>query len=360
MARGEWMDGQSAAARPAHLVVTGGELRITGDNGELYASWPLKDVHVDALHEGGVVHIECRTCPLAHVCTQDETILSAVRGGGASATSLPKGRRLGALAVSSALSVTLLLGGIYWCGPRLARTLAHAIPLEMERRFAPEVGGLLAKQTCDSEAAREAIRQMLARIDPDHLVDADVRLVNLSTANAFALPGGVVVLTRGLVEEAGTSDEVVGVLAHELAHVKHRHVLAHIIRNAFLGTVWALTLGDYSGLLVVDPTTAYNLATLRHSRSDEAEADATAARMLADHEISIQGLVDFFERNRAKGIDEMSWLSTHPSMAERVTFLAAAARTASTHPVLDPDQFQRFRNACNATKPVGSVRELFF
>src|SRR6185369_12453990 len=124
-------------------------------------------------------------------------------------------------------------------------------------------------------ASDEAVQSMLTRLDPGRRLDVEIRVVNIDIPNAFALPGGVVLLTRGLLEGAESPEEVAGVLAHELGHVLHRHALSHMIRNALLGGAWATTLGDYSGLLVIDPKTAYEAATLKYSREAEAEADAT-------------------------------------------------------------------------------------
>src|SRR5207249_4264127 len=123
-----------------------------------------------------------------------------------------------------------------------------------------------------------------------------------------SLPGGAILLTRGLVEGAESVDEVCGVLAHELGHVMHRHVLAEFIESTFMSAVWALTIGDYSGLLIVDPQTAYRLVTLKHSRAAETEADETASELLRRASISSSGLASFLERNHYKADDTLDFL----------------------------------------------------
>ncbi len=91
-----------------------------------------------------------------------------------------------------------------------------------------------------------------------------------------------------------------GVLAHEMQHVTQRHVLAGFVRDAILTGIWALTIGDYAGLMVVDPGTAYRVANLKFSREDEASADRAAAMMLHRAGISHRGLTAFFERLNRK------------------------------------------------------------
>jgi predicted Zn-dependent protease len=179
-------------------------------------------------------------------------------------------------------------------------------------------------------------------------------------ANAFALPGAVVFLTRDLIEEADGPDEVAGVLAHELAHVEHRDALSHMIRNAVLGGVWAMTLGDYSGFMVIDPKTAYETASLQFSREAEAEADEAALRTLSARGISAQGMVNFLERNSKVESKGMTWLSSHPASEDRVQKLSRQALHAKGTPIMDPARFYEMRKACENTPEVNALRDLFF
>jgi Zn-dependent protease with chaperone function len=198
----------------------------------------------------------------------------------------------------------------------------------------------------------------LHRLDPAGTVHAQVRLVNLSVPNAFSLPGGAVLMTRGLVEQAKDVDEVEGVLAHELAHVAHRDVLAELIESTFMSAIWALTVGDYSGLLVVDPRTVQNLLSLRHSRDAETEADATAAELLEKASVSTGGLVAFFERSRLNMADRLAFLSTHPATADRLTRLRARAQVP-TSPAFDAAMLGTLRRSCAGLERIESVSDLF-
>ena len=100
-------------------------------------------------------------------------------------------------------------------------------------------------------------------------------------ANAFALPGGKVVMTDGIVKAAadkGLSDDaLVGVLAHEIGHVVHRHTTRMVVEQGVLNVGLGLALGDVSGIV---STGASVLTGLAYSRSHEREADCYAIALM--------------------------------------------------------------------------------
>ena len=140
-------------------------------------------------------------------------------------------------------------------------------------------------------------------------------------ANAIALPGGTVVITDQLIELAENDDEIAGVLAHEIGHVKHRHALKQIYR--VLGVAFIVTLiGGDSGQLVEDIITqATLLESLSYSRHFEAEADRYSVDLMMTLGKNPMAFIDLLDRMVPHiGKDgETSWLSTHPSNQDRRT-----------------------------------------
>jgi Zn-dependent protease with chaperone function len=255
--------------------------------------------------------------------------------------------------------VVAIFGGLYAAVPSIARAIAVRVPYDVERRLEPDVQAMFASNTCRTPEADAALEALRIRIDPARSVPADVSIVNIPQPNAFALPGGSVLLTRGLVEEAATGEEIAGVLAHELAHVHHRHVLAALIQDTFMSGVWAVAFGDYSGLLVVDPRTVEHLVELRHSREAEAEADRTGLDMLAAANVSPADLAAFLERNElGASAGYMTFLSNHPATADRVAMIRSV-RVGVGPPVLTPEQLEALRHACRGVPAAKSIREIF-
>ncbi len=140
--------------------------------------------------------------------------------------------------------------------------------------------------------------------------------------NAFALPGGDIVVNRGLLLATRNPDELAGVLAHEMQHVALRHSLKSMIRGAGLSMVWALVIGDPSGTLVGQA--ADRLLGLKFSRDAEREADDQGFTLLVKRGIDPHGMVAFFDTlAKQGGATPPALLSTHPASAEREAALAA-------------------------------------
>ena len=113
----------------------------------------------------------------------------------------------------------------------------------------------------------------------------------------LAAPGGQIILTRGLVQTAGSPDEVAGVLAHELGHALELHPETGIVRAMGLAAATQLIFAGSAGTV---SNVGMVLTQLRYTRIAEREADAHAVRMLKGAGISAKGFGDFFERLEGK------------------------------------------------------------
>jgi beta-barrel assembly-enhancing protease len=152
-------------------------------------------------------------------------------------------------------------------------------------------------------------------------------VVNAPQVNAFAVPGGHIYLNRGLIERTRNESELAGVLAHEIAHVEHRHGIDQMERaqgaNLALTAAYVLMGRAPSGAEEALIGVGGNLYFARHSREAENEADASAVGLLVRSGISPQGLPSFFEvllqeqQRRPSSVEQ--WFSTHPLTTDRVS-----------------------------------------
>ena len=138
--------------------------------------------------------------------------------------------------------------------------------------------------------------------------------------NAFAAPGGVVVVYSGLIRAAGSAEELAGVLAHEVAHAELRHTLRGVVKSLGLRALVAVVSGDISGSVFADAAT--RLTELRFSRDAEREADAEGLRRLVAARIDPTGMIRFYEKLAAEQrLSPPPILSTHPATGERLESL---------------------------------------
>lgn len=138
------------------------------------------------------------------------------------------------------------------------------------------------------------------------------------SGNAFALPGGVLVMTDELVAVAEPG-AVLGVLAHELGHVKHRHATRVAVESSLLGTAVALISGDPTSVVAAIPVA---LASMSFSRSHEIEADCYAVRLLTlagQSTEPLAGLLETISKNQGGGMAGV--LSSHPATPARAQLL---------------------------------------
>jgi Zn-dependent protease with chaperone function len=136
--------------------------------------------------------------------------------------------------------------------------------------------------------------------------------------NAFALPGGTVVMTDDLVKAFDNANVQAGVLGHEIGHVVERHGLRQVYRalGAYvLISMIAGDVGDVTGDLLLEGSA---LLALRYSRAHEAAADAFGVRLTRAAGFDPAGLAEFFLHLRREMGDGASWLSTHPGNTERI------------------------------------------
>jgi Zn-dependent protease with chaperone function len=342
--RGHYMDGATAALYEVALAVEAGALvGRDGADGAERLRWPA-DAITSAPVDDARTLLTCAAAPEARLTTSAEEVAIYLTHSGATLRARPRWQTLlaygvGAVAVAALIYVNL---------DPLARAVARRIPPSYEKELGEGLAAFLLKNTCETPAARATLERLAARLGGGA---AELHILDVDMVNAFTLPGGVVVVTRGLLAEAKTPDELAGVLAHELEHVKRRHVMIHVVRSSLLTFAWQATLGDYSGLFVIDPKTAMDIANLRFSREAEREADAGARDRLDAAGISRAGFRQFFDRMKAKTDAVPAWLSNHPSSADRAGAIGEDVGAVVRTPALSPADWATLRAGCAGAAP---------
>jgi Zn-dependent protease with chaperone function len=152
-------------------------------------------------------------------------------------------------------------------------------------------------------------------------------------ANAFALPSGVIVITDELIKLAEDDAEIIGVVAHECGHVRHRHILRSVLQNSAVVVIVTLVTGDVSATTALGGAVPAYLLQSRFSREFEWESDAYAVGLMKLAGLPTKHLATMLERlekshRRDSGakVDSkhddgggvMDYISTHPPTRERV------------------------------------------
>jgi Zn-dependent protease with chaperone function len=225
-------------------------------------------------------------------------------------------------------AILVLSAGLWRGGDLLVALAVERIPPEWEQKLGESAyRDFLARQAILKEgpavsAVQEMTRRLVEQI-PNNPYKFEVTVVKSDVVNAFALPGGYIVVFTGLMKEAAGAEEVAGVLSHELNHVLQRHGLERIVKRIGLVAAASIVFGDQQGLAGLMKQFGVELMTLKFGREQETEADLTGLQLLYRAKIDPSGMISFFERLSEKDEGRMEWLSTHPMSHGRAERLKA-------------------------------------
>ncbi|MBL9199500.1 MAG: M48 family metallopeptidase [Opitutaceae bacterium] len=274
-------------------------------------------------------------CEVADNDTLDAVIATwAPQHGGNWLHRLETSWRLVAVAV-------VVLGAAMWAAihhglPWGAKKVAFMLPAEFTRVLGDQTlealdRAMLAPTTLTHE------RQIKLRADFAAFLQAagdttpyqiEFRALKGQGANAFALPSGTIVISDELVLLAEDDREIVAVLAHECAHVRHRHVLRAVLQNSAVVVAFALVTGDASSTAAFGGAVPTWLLQSKFSREFEREADADAVEKLRAAGLDPAHLATMLGRlSSAHGDDKLAlpeYARSHPPTQERINAIKGA------------------------------------
>jgi Zn-dependent protease with chaperone function len=337
--RARWFDGHRSTAQAVRVTLEGQLLRVHPDDDAASAAQAPTDIPLAGLSVGERFQTAPRMIGLP-----DGSSLQVEDDGGFDRALRQAGHRPGPAyrlieRWRHVLACGLLLIGVMvWVDRQGAGLLAsfavQFIPSSVDERLGRSALELADRQwlTPSSlpDTRRRAIEARFSSLVHEHYPQVACKLWFRGTHsagwddfNAFAVPGGTIVLLDGLAK-AMDDEEVLAVLGHELGHVVHRDGMHGIAQQMGLLAVAGVVWGDMSSLAA---TVAAGFEGLRYSRAMEADADAFAVTFLSRGGIPVQHLADAFaviEREEAKRGAMPTFLNDHPSTPERVRAARAA------------------------------------
>ncbi len=232
------------------------------------------------------------------------------------------------IAVMAAALICLVAFIYLWAVPAAVTAAASRVPLSWEEQLGQAAVDALAPldMRCEDPESLARLGQIVTRLRetvPGSPYRIHLTVVRSRIANAFAAPGGHIVVFGGLLEKTGSAEDLAGVLAHEMQHIEHRHALTGVLRELSLQTLISLVAGRSSGLSSALDAVAI-VGSLRYQREAEAIADADGMRMLFDARIDPHGLPRALEQLNAGDSPlpaAVEYLSTHPLAGERIARL---------------------------------------
>lgn len=235
------------------------------------------------------------------------------------------------------LSVGIL--GIIFCAVIIlslaAEKLAVYVPFKMEQDLIPEIWTQTKPETETIRQTREYLQSLSDRLAnhmqlPDDM-EITVHYMDEDTVNAFATIGGHIFIYQGLLDELDSENALAMVIAHEMAHVYHRHPIIAMGRGVVIGLLLSAIAGASGDLFVSQIVSETGMiALLNFTRDQEREADITALTTVNGLYHHVAGTNDLFRALMAahdpESIEPPLFLSTHPLTQDRIDTLVEYAR----------------------------------
>jgi predicted Zn-dependent protease len=321
----KYFDGRSAASRSGTLTFDGRNLHFSSREGNLSADLEEANL-VEPVGKGNWVvempgggRIEWRDQAFGR-----ELASQLGRSGLVSKLEASWQWAVLALVIAVVGSWALLTYGV----PVMAKQVAFSMPPDLDEKLGEESIGVLDRLLFEEselpDTTKAEVEKLFVEITAEDPAYSNYELVFRKSekigANAFAVPGGLVVITDEMVELTESDTELISVLAHEVGHLAQRHSLRIILQDSASAVIIAGLTGDLSNVTALSATVPTVLMQAKYSRDFEREADEFAFQYLDDHGLDTDALSRLLQR--VDGDDETdtpsTWFSSHPASVERV------------------------------------------
>jgi Peptidase family M48 len=322
---------------------------------ETTTRWSYDDIR-RADGPAGILRVSCVSAPaLARLEIRDAAVAAELAARCPRLDENIPGRHgVGAIIGWSLAAAVSIVAVVVFGVPLAADRLAPFVPAPLERRLGDVAEGqvkvMFGGKTCTNAAGQAAFNKLMTALREAAGMDTSIKSAVLLTPipNAFALPGAKVYLLNGLLAKADNPDEIAGVLAHELGHLRHRDATRNLIYNGGTSFLIGLLFGDItgSGALIF---ASRSLVTLSYSREAEYNADTFAIDVMHRLGRSPKPMGELMYRVTGKQVDKsLSILSNHPLTEDRLKRMSEEDRPPSGPPLLTPEEWTSLKAICNS------------
>ncbi|MEI9911950.1 MAG: M48 family metallopeptidase [Bacteroidota bacterium] len=211
--------------------------------------------------------------------------------------------------------------------PWLSEKLASSVSVKTEAQFGDAVYDALSLSHQEDQAASVIVNDFFKQMEVPSSYNIQVTVVKGDVVNAFALPGGRIVVYTALLDQLTTYPELAALLAHEFTHVNNRHSTKSVFRRLGSKVFLSLLLGNFGNVTAVLADQADKFKSLTYSRRLEKEADMEGLSLLKERQIDPHGFTGLFQHLKAStltsGIPE--FLQSHPDIDKRIEYIKEAS-----------------------------------
>lgn len=223
--------------------------------------------------------------------------------------------------------MVILVSAYIWLVPFLAERLAKRVPVSYEERLGNGIYEAI-KPTFTIDAEKTAfINDFFRELNIDSKYDINITVVKENVTNAFALPGGNIIVYDKIIAGMSGYEELAALLSHEFTHVEERHTTRALFRQQASSLFISIIFGDAGTIGNVIVSNADDLKGLSYSRKLEKDADLNGLKILSERKIDCNGFVHLFELLEKEiaetGGEPTEWINSHPDIEKRIAYTKA-------------------------------------
>ncbi len=346
-----YLDGTSSRRRDVTLRLAAACEIVDGE--QLAATWPYADIR-RADGPVGTLRLMCVTATLlARLEIRDASLAAELeRRCGALDADLPGTKGVAVIVGWSVAALVSIVLMVLFVVPLVADRLTPLVPYAVEKRIGEvadkQVRVIFEGKQCESPDGKAAFIKLVDMLRQAGAIDthADATVISNEIANAIALPGGKIYVFEGLLAKAENVDELAGVIAHELGHVKNRDGLRNLIYNGGTSFLIGLLFGDVTGSSAII-FASRELFQASHSRDAERTADQTTIDIMRKLGRSPKPMGEFLLRvtgkEKGKGL---ALISSHPLSEDRLARMSQQDAAPTAPPLLTATEWAALKAIC--------------
>ena len=333
MFTGIYYDGRSSKGHSAHIEFYADGVHISYSDGSprrVTVVWDVANIHRGNFAHSASIQLRYGASPIQYLEVSDPDFLDSLTRNYPekkfNAADLEFLRRAGPwrIAAVSIGFVLLVLVSYVFILPPFAEFWAARISLQTEESLGNKMyENVMQSYKVDQRLTKQANGYWRAmHISSPYTVN--ITIVDEPQANAFALPGGQIIIFNGIIREMKDYNELAGLLAHEYSHIKLRHSLRMLSRNLAGYVFISILLNDASGSIAILATNANALKELGFSREMEHQADQGGYDLLRSAHIDPGGMMALFKTLKSvhgESISMTEFISTHPLTDSRIAYI---------------------------------------
>ena len=291
--------------------------------------WPYQQIIKDNFWKRGQAIVRCGTYPVQIIEVESkefanklESILAHRERSWISRT---MNKNIMGMMKVLLIFVAVILGAYFWLLPFLAERLAKRVPVAYEEKLGNELYDVLKNSFALDESKTFYVNEFFKELNIPTQYNIRNTVVKEDIVNAFAMPGGNIVVYDKMLAGMNNYEDLAALLSHEFTHINEKHSTRSLFRQLASGIFLSVIIGDIGAIANTMIRNADNLKGLSYSRNLEKEADLNGLEILSERKIDCNGFVRLFEllkkENPASGKQSAEWINSHPDLDKRIGYI---------------------------------------